>query len=137
VTDASAIQAQMAKAERALASASLLLDAGDDAAGACNRAYYAMFDAARAALSTTASDDEADAIRTHHGLIAAFGLRLVKPGLLPRALGRLLNRGEEARLLADYTGAAIERADAEELIVEASTFVDAIRRHLANNGRLR
>lgn len=39
----------MQKADRALASARLLLDAGDTE-GACNRAYYAMFDAARAAL---------------------------------------------------------------------------------------
>ncbi len=38
----------MAKANQALASAKLLLDTGD-ADGACNRAYYAMFDAARAA----------------------------------------------------------------------------------------
>lgn len=37
------------KAEQALKSAQLLVAAGD-ADGACNRAYYAMFDAARAAL---------------------------------------------------------------------------------------
>jgi uncharacterized protein (UPF0332 family) len=39
----------MVKAMRAADSAQLLLDAGD-VDGACNRAYYAMFDAARAAL---------------------------------------------------------------------------------------
>lgn len=39
----------MAKAMQAAASAKVLLDAGDTD-GACNRAYYAMFDAARAAL---------------------------------------------------------------------------------------
>jgi hypothetical protein len=39
----------MEKANRVVASAKLLLDAGD-VDGACNRAYYAMFDAARAAL---------------------------------------------------------------------------------------
>ena len=37
------------KAIRAVSSARLLLASGD-ADGACNRAYYAMFDAARAAL---------------------------------------------------------------------------------------
>lgn len=42
-------QELIAKANRALASAKLLLDSGD-VDGACNRAYYAMFDAARAAL---------------------------------------------------------------------------------------
>lgn len=39
----------MDKAERAEASARLLLDSGDTD-GASNRAYYAMFDAARAVL---------------------------------------------------------------------------------------
>lgn len=37
----------LAKALQAAASAKVLLDTGD-ADGACNRAYYAMFDAARA-----------------------------------------------------------------------------------------
>jgi uncharacterized protein (UPF0332 family) len=40
-------QAHLAKARPALASAKLLLASGD-VDGACNRAYYAMFDAARA-----------------------------------------------------------------------------------------
>lgn len=39
----------MKKAKRALSAARLLLTAGDGD-GACNRAYYAMFDAAHAAL---------------------------------------------------------------------------------------
>ncbi|WP_295439099.1 HEPN domain-containing protein [uncultured Thiodictyon sp.] len=41
----------LAKARRALASARLLLADGD-LDGACNRAYYAMFDAAQAAVET-------------------------------------------------------------------------------------
>ncbi|MDW5419090.1 HEPN domain-containing protein [Iodobacter sp. CM08] len=39
----------IAKAERAIQSAKLLHEAGD-VDGACNRAYYAMFDAAKAVL---------------------------------------------------------------------------------------
>ena len=73
-------RARLIKAIRALASARLLLDAGDTD-GTCNRAYYAMFDAARAAL---AGEDTPETTRTHSGLIAAFGLQLVKPGRLPR-----------------------------------------------------
>lgn len=45
-------QGLMIKAENALASAKLLSDAGD-VDGACNRAYYAMFDAAKAVLLAT------------------------------------------------------------------------------------
>jgi len=116
----------MQKAARALDSARLLLDAGDTD-GACNRAYYAMFDAARAALADETPPEPA---RTHNGLIAAFGLRLIKTGRLPRELGRMLNRAEEVRLLADYTGGAVEPQDARELLSQAGAFVRAVRDYL-------
>lgn len=116
----------MQKADRALASAQLLFDAGDTD-GACNRPYYAMFDAVRAAL---ASEAEPETTRTHSGLIAAFGLQLVKPGRLPKELGRMLNRAEEVRLLADYTGGSVEPADARELLSQAEAFVNVVRNYL-------
>ena len=61
----------MLKGERAAVSAKLLLEAGD-LDGACNRAYYAMFDAARAALLVSDAPIESEVARTHSGLIAAF-----------------------------------------------------------------
>ncbi len=64
-------QALMIKADRALASARLLLESGD-VEGACNRAYYAMFDAARAALIASSAPVEPEIARTHSGLITAF-----------------------------------------------------------------
>ncbi len=56
----------MKKAGQAAASAKLLLDSGD-ADGACNRAYYAVFDAARAALLVTGHDVG----KTHKGVLNA------------------------------------------------------------------
>lgn len=76
------------KAARAAASARLLPNAGD-IDGACNRACYAMFDAARAALLLSAGD--ASEARTHSGLIAAFGLNLARPGGVSVELGKALN----------------------------------------------
>ncbi len=49
----------MAKARQAAVSARVLLDTVD-ADGACNRAYYAMFDAARAALLASGAPVEFD-----------------------------------------------------------------------------
>ena len=115
----------MAKAERAAASAKLLLETGD-ADGACNRAYYAMVDAARAALLATGAPVEAEIARTHSGLISAFSLHLVKPGRVPLELGRALNRVEEIRLIADYKGDAVEREQAVWAVDQASAFVKAI-----------
>lgn len=67
----------MSKAVQAAASAKILLDTGD-VDGACNRAYYAMFDAARAALLASGALADLNIGRTHSGLISAFSLHLVK-----------------------------------------------------------
>ena len=90
------------KAERALHAARLLNAAGE-IEGACNRAYYAMYDAAHAALL---AENRADykATKTHSGLISAFGLHIVSANKISRELGRAFNEVEQLRLLADYTG---------------------------------
>lgn len=115
----------MAKASRAAASAKVLLDAGD-ADGACNRAYYAMFDAARAALLASNAPVEPEIARTHNGLISAFSLHLVKTGRVPVELGRALNKAEELRLAADYKGDLIEKEDATWAVSQAQAFVQAM-----------
>lgn len=120
----------MAKAVRACASARLLLDAGD-VDGACSRAYYAMFDAARAALLVSGAPVGHEVARTHRGLINAFGLYLVKSGPIPREVGRLINRAEEVRLVADYKGDSVDLADAADQVAQAAVFVAAIERQFA------
>ncbi len=112
----------MAKAVQAAISAKVLLDTGD-ADGASNRAYYAMFDAARAAL--LASGHEIG--KTHKGVLNAFSDRLVKNGQLPKELGRLLKHAETFRYVADYQGDPVELGDAREMVTQAETFVAAIR----------
>ena len=99
-----AAEALMSKAVRASASARALLDL-NDVDGACNRAYYAMFDAARAALLASGAPVQPDFGKTHAGLIATFGLQLVKNGPITKELGRLLKRAEEIRLVAGITRA--------------------------------
>jgi uncharacterized protein (UPF0332 family) len=91
----------MDKAAKALASARILLAAGDSD-GATNRAYYAMFDAATAALAWAGIGTAQDHHKTHGGLIGGFGLHLVQTGRLPAELGRSLNRVHELRLTGDY-----------------------------------
>jgi uncharacterized protein (UPF0332 family) len=78
----------MRKAVSSLGAARLLLENGytDEA---CSRAYYAMFDAARAALLVVNAPVEAEVARTHKGLISAFGKHVVKPGLVSQEAGLL------------------------------------------------
>ena len=123
----------MANAERAAASGKLLLEAGD-ADGACNRAYYAMFDAARAALLASEAPVEAEITRTHGGLISCFSLHLVKPGRVSVELGRALNRVEEIRLIADYKGDTVEPQQAAWAVEQAAAFVHAMRAAFIPNG---
>ena len=111
----------MAKAVQPAASANVLLDTAD-ADGACNRAYYAMFDAARAAL--LASGHEVG--KTHRGVLNAFSDRLVKNGPLPKEIGRLLKYAETFRYLADYEGDPVELSDAREMVRQADLFVATI-----------
>lgn len=115
----------MAKAERACESARLLPDDGD-LAGACNRAYYGMFDAARAVLLRIEAPVPPEIAKTHSGLIAAFGLHVVKPGLAPLELGRTLNWAEDLRLIADCRGDTVEHADALDIVEKAANFVRAM-----------
>jgi hypothetical protein len=115
----------MAKAAQALASARVLLET-NDADGAANRAYYAMFDAAQAALLSSGVP-AADALgKTHRGVINAFSAYLVKEGPVSKELGRQLKRAEEVRLVADYNGETVTLADAAELVNQAELFVKAM-----------
>ena len=118
--------AYLAKADRAVASASQLLAASDHD-GACNRAYYAMFDAAHAALCALPIEVPVTATKTHRGLIAAFGQHLVLGGHVPGELGASLNKVERLRRLADYTGDPVSAKDALWATTQASLFVAAIR----------
>lgn len=118
-------QELMAKAQRALTSAKLLLDSGD-VDGACNRAYYAMFDAARAALLSIHAPVPAEVARTHSGLITAFSLHLVKPGLVAVEHGRSLNKVEDLRLIADYRGDPVTLENAAWALEQAHSFLQAV-----------
>jgi len=117
------------KAMRALASARLLLDSGD-VDGACNRAYYAMFDAARAALLVECGSTAPELAKTHGGLITAFSLHLVKTGRVPVEFGKALNRVADIRLVADYTGDQVDTQTARWAVGEAERFVAELRRDL-------
>lgn len=117
----------MVKAHRALASAQKLLQDGDGD-GACNRAYYAMFDAARAALIASNASVPPDIAKTHSGLISAFSLHLVKSNLFPVELGRALNTAEDLRLVADYKGDSIESEQAQWAVNAARAFIEEVER---------
>jgi len=116
----------IAKAERALSAARILLQA-EDSEGACNRGYYAMHDAAHAALIAAGHETHDSPIKTHHGLIAEFGKKLVQSGQMEVSLGRALNKAEDIRLLADYSPESPPLVEARLMVEQAEAFVAAIK----------
>jgi uncharacterized protein (UPF0332 family) len=123
----------IARARRSATSAKLLFDAGD-LNGACNRAYYAMFDAARAALLASKEPVKSEVIKTHSGLIAAFSLHLIKPGRIPMQYGKSLRQMDQIRLIADYSDEEVDRETASSAIEQADHFVDVVSSYLADIG---
>lgn len=112
----------MEKAIRASISAQTLLDTGD-MEGACDRACYAMFNAARAALLVSEAQVPEEVARTHSGLISAFSLHLVKTNKVPVEYGRALNKVEDLRMIADYKGDPIEPDRAAWAVDQSKLFV--------------
>lgn len=120
----------MRKAERALDEARLLLR-DKKTEGACSRAYYAMHDAAHAALLATGHETPDAIIKTHHTLIADFGKKLVLGGQIDASIGRAFNKVEEMRLLADYSAEPPALDKTQGAVEKAEAFVAAVRSLIA------
>jgi uncharacterized protein (UPF0332 family) len=95
-----------------------------DTIGAVNRAYYAMFDLARAALRDI--DPKLAVAKKHATIIARFSLHLVRERGFPQELGRALRRAFDARLLADYSDIAHTQAEARAIVDAMERFVVAV-----------
>lgn len=109
----------IARAERYLRTAELLVEDGDYASSV-SRSYYAMFYVARALLREKDSTP-----KTHSGLRNQFGLHFVKEGSLPERFAQMLNDAEELRTLAEYAEEfVITRDDAEATLRDAEEFVE-------------
>jgi uncharacterized protein (UPF0332 family) len=108
-----------------LAAARLLLENGYPNE-ASSRAYYAMFDAARAALMIANRSVEAEATRTHSGLMSAFARDVVRPGLISRDIARTFAQAQHIRLIADYRGESIDAAQAAKVVEWAAVFIEAL-----------
>ncbi len=113
------MDALFAKAVEAAESGRDALDRGD-VNSAVNRAYYAMFNAARAYLATVGQDTHGP----HGTIVRLFGMHLVQTGKVSADYGRQFNRAQEARSVADYDTASVSPADAETFVNAAESLVD-------------
>jgi uncharacterized protein (UPF0332 family) len=104
--------------------ARLLLRAGSYD-GAANRAYYAMFNAARAALEARTELKVQD-VRRHSAILQLFSLHVIRPGLVPAKLSADLNEVFQVRAVADYADVSVPAEDAGELIELMDEMLNAV-----------
>ena len=114
-------------AHEAVRSANILLAAGDNR-GAINRAYYATFHAARAALNSI--EEGLGDGKKHATTIRRFAQHIVQTGLLDVRLSKILTATFDSRLAADYEDEDISEPEAKTTIHEAQDFVSQIAQFL-------
>jgi uncharacterized protein (UPF0332 family) len=119
------------KAVQSLRTAEANLAACDSDA-ACNRAYYAMYYAARAAL-IAADFQQLAMAKTHSGLISAFNEKMIKTGLIAKNYGRNLGIESNRRLVSDYEGVQLSADEAALAIANATEFVGALKTWVTNS----
>jgi uncharacterized protein (UPF0332 family) len=86
-----------------------------------NTAYYAMLNAARAALS-----ERGEHAKTHSGTWTLFSATFVAPGEFDQGLSTVARRAKEARERGDYEAAPPSAEEAVEFVEGAAAFVAAI-----------
>jgi uncharacterized protein (UPF0332 family) len=126
------IQVRLEKCREDLESARLLLEHGLFRA-AVNRAYYAVFHVATAALLTV------DVIRSKHsGVQSAFAQYLVKPGIVEPEFYETLKFARELREESDYRDDLLTLTFQEttSLLESAQRFVDRVESYLEQVGAL-
>jgi uncharacterized protein (UPF0332 family) len=87
---------------------------------AASRAYYTMFYVAEALLL-----GEGLSFSKHTAVIAAFGRRFARTGVVPAEFHRYLLDGQDMRTVGDYgTGPGLTRAQTAEQIARAERFLE-------------
>lgn len=113
------------RADEALESASILHEAAHYL-DAVSRAYYAMYHAAMAALSTVNVP-----VKTHKGAINQFYQHFIASGKLPAELGRSFSYAFEKRTSGDYeVYFELDETDSAKILRDAQFFLSSIRSFL-------
>lgn len=115
----------MEQARDRLAVAREVIESGHPAAAASS-AYYAMLNAARAALS-----EKDEYAKTHTGIWTLFSGAFVATGEFDQELSALARRAKSAREKGDYEAAPPTAEEAAEYVEGAARFIAAIEALLA------
>ena len=110
------IQYRIERAKETLEDARSLFRQNGSPASIVNRAYYAMFYAALAMISTVGAQT-----KTHNGVMALFDQHFIKTKLVPKEMGQFLRRVFEMRQTGDYE---VEAELTKENVLEALDYAE-------------
>ena len=129
MTDANALfEYRWGLARETLEDAKKFLSSGGSPRSVVNRAYYAMF---YAVLALFVKSNTPSRTSKHYTIISIFDREFIKTEKLPRELSRKLHRAFDDRQEFDYKDyARVEKADAEESINDAESFINHIQEYL-------
>ena len=123
---------RLKQAEESLDEAKYLYDGRKSPRSVINRAYYAMFYSILALLIF-----EQYASSKHSGVLSFFNSQFVKTGLIEKNLGRAVNKAFDLRQRGDYREEIdLRREMVEPFLDQARKFIDAIKNHLENSGKI-
>lgn len=89
--------------------------------GACVRAYFAMFNAARVLLRE--SDPTAPRLKTHASVLRMFSLKFIRNGPFEANYGEIFRQASGLRAMADYEGESISADEAREIVNAMDEFM--------------
>ena len=120
------------QAEESLDEAKYLFIGRKSPRSVINRAYYAMFYSILALLIF-----EQYASSKHSGVLSYFNSQFVKTELIEKDLGRAVNKAFDLRQRGDYREEVdLRREMVEPFLDQARKFIQAVKEHLKNSGKI-
>ena len=121
---------RLQQADESLDEARYLFDGHKSPRAIINRTYYAMFYAILALLIY-----EEYGSSKHSGVLSYFNSRFVKDGLIPRELGRAVNKAFDMRIRGDYREKVfLTKEQVAPILDQAKDFIRAVREYLVKAG---
>jgi len=93
-----------------------------------SKAYYSLFQAARAALATLGLD-----LQKHSGVISAFNINFVKTGIFPKEYRKLIASSQDLRLASDYDDFYLaSKRDSEKTLKNVQMVIKGVEDYLSS-----
>ena len=120
------------QAEESLDEARYLLAGNKSPRSVINRAYHSMFYSILALLIY-----EPYSSSKHSGVLSYFNRNFIKSGMIPRDIGRAVNKAFDIRQRGDYREQiSLKQEQVEPFVDWADRLIESVRNLLKSNGRI-